>query len=99
MLNLVICNIFAAVAIIAQSGQSVSSYYYGPDGYTLYYNAVDYLVGAEELFSIRFKSCMLHGLLVYATNQEQSQYFVVGVSNSRIVVDFDLGRGLREVVN
>ena len=86
--------------MVGQSEQQrASSYYYGPDGYTLYYNAQDYLAGAEQLLSIRFKSCMLHGLLMYATNQEETQYFVVGVTNSRIIIDFDLGSGLREVGN
>lgn len=83
--------------MVAQSGEDASSYYYGSNGYTQYSNAQQHLAGADQLLSIRFKTCMLHGLLLYATNQETSQYFVVGVSDSRIVVEFNLGRGFREV--
>lgn len=90
---IILASLFVVVA-----AQNASSYYYGPDGYTQYNNPQDYLAGVEELLSIRFKTCMLHGLLMYATSQDNSQYFVVGVSDSRIVVEFDLGRGLREVL-
>ena len=92
-------HIFPVVTVIAQSGQDPSSYYYGHNGYTQYNNVQEYLAGAEELLFIRFKSCMPHGLLIYATNLEEAQYFAVGVSNSRIIVEFNLGRGVREVLS
>jgi len=85
-------------AVVAAVAQQNTSHYYGLDGYTQYNNAQDYLAGVDQLLSIRFKTCMLHGLLMYATNQEGSQYFVVGVFDSRITVEFSLGSGLREVV-
>lgn len=85
---------------MAQSAsQNVSSYYYGTSGYTQYNNAQELLAGAEQLLSISFKTCTQHGLLMYATNLVENQYFVVGVSDSRLVVEFNLGRGLREVMS
>ena len=90
---------YPVVAVMAQSGQDSLSYYYGRNGYTQFNNVQEYLAGAEELLIIRFKTCMPHGLLMYATNLEESQYFAVGVSNSRIIVEFNLGRGVREVLS
>ena len=85
---------------MAQSAsQNASSYYYGSNGYTQYNNAQELLAGAEQLLSISFKTCMQHGILLYATNPAERQYFVVGVSDSNLIVEFNLGRGLREVIS
>lgn len=92
-------NVITDYGVASVGGQDSSSYYYARDGYTQYNNAQNYLSGAEQTLSITFKTCTLHGLLLYANNQDGSQYFVVGVSNSRIVVEFNLGQGIREVIN
>ena len=71
--------------------------YYGFDGYSKFPSANDNLSKANESISFEFKFCQTDGILLYATDEERVLYFAIGVYQSRILLEFDLGDGLREV--
>ena len=54
-------------------------------------------MGANVSLSLSFRFCLHDGTLLYTTDSTGELYFLVGVYDSHIVVQFDTGDGLREV--
>ena len=54
-------------------------------------------MGANVSLSLSFRFCLRDGILLYTTDSTGELYFLVGVYDSHIVVQFDTGDGLREV--
>ena len=63
-----------------------------------YSNAAEQLTGAEQLLEIRFRSCEIDGLILYATSSEDvTLYFAIALYKSNILIDFQDASGLKEV--
>lgn len=74
-----------------------SAVYYGFTGYTRFPVASDVLTNAaNQSISFEVKFCQMEGVFLYATDQE-FKYFAIGIFQSRFLIQFDFGNGLREV--
>ena len=71
--------------------------YYNFFGYSKFSSANEQLARANESISITFKFCQSDGVLMYARDGENMLYFALGVYRSRVLIEFNLGEGLREV--
>lgn len=71
--------------------------YFGFDGYSKFSSADEPLVHANESIDFEFKFCQSDGIILYATDIERQLYFAIGVYQSRLLVEFDVGQSLREV--
>ena len=82
---------------LAHSQQPSTSALYGLSGYSGYSAGSTQLVGANESLSLSFRFCFGDGILLHTTDSTGQLYFLVGLYNSYILVQFDTGQGLREV--
>ena len=82
---------------LAHSQQPSTSAFYGLSGYSGYSAGSTELVGANESLSLSFRFCFSDGILLHTTDSAGELYFLVGLYNSYILVQFDTGQGLREV--
>lgn len=73
--------------------------YYGYLGYSYFPTANVQLAQGNESLSISFKFCQTDGILLYATDDSRFLYFSIGIYQSRILIEFNLGNDLREVSN
>ena len=76
-----------------------SPVYYGYLGYSEFPSLGQQLQPANSSLSFRFKFCQSDGILLYATDSQGLRYFSVGVSRSRILVEFDMGEDVKEVTH
>ena len=67
-------------------------------GYTQFPVANEELRFANQSLSLTFKFCRTDGILLYAVDSERFLYFSIGLYRSRILVEFNLGNDLREVL-
>lgn len=78
---------------------SQSPVYYGYLGYSEFPSLDQQLELANSSLSFRFKFCQSDGILLYATDSQRIRYFSVGVSRSKILIEFDMGEDIKEVTH
>ncbi|XP_019852025.1 PREDICTED: uncharacterized protein LOC100635691 [Amphimedon queenslandica] len=73
--------------------------YYGYHGYSFFSSGSQVLSRGNESLSISFRSCQSDGLLLYATESSPGTgYFSIGIYQSRILIEFNFGNDLREII-
>ena len=82
---------------VAFSQNATDAVYYGLAGYSQFSHANERLLGANQSLSIGFRFCQTDGILLHATNALNSQYFSIGVSGFRLLIEFNVGQGIGEV--
>ena len=80
------------------SQNSTDAVYYGLAGYSQFPHANEQLQRANESLSIGFRFCQTDGILLYATDAFNFRYFSIGVSGFRLLIEFNLGEGIGEVL-
>lgn len=90
--------LFFPLSLILLGFSSSQEAYYSYHGYSFFSSGSEILSRANESLSLSFKFCQRDGILLYATGASPgTQYFSIGVYQSRILVEFNLGNDLREV--